>query len=54
MDLLAHLFQDRSVSRGLAGNRHTEGRAAHVVQANLVAEHNGARVAAVLAADAPA
>ena len=39
MDLLAHLFQDRSVSRSQAGNRHTEGRAAHVVQANLMAEH---------------
>lgn len=33
-------------------NRHTERRAGDVVQTNLVAEHHGARIAAVFAADA--
>lgn len=33
-------------------NRHTERRAGNVVQANLVAEHHGARIAAMFAADA--
>jgi len=34
-----------------AGNGHTEGATGHVVQTDLVAEFNGDRIAAVLAAD---
>ena len=49
---LALLFQNRSVSGRQTGDRHTERRAGNVVQANLVAEHDGRRIAAVLAADA--
>ena len=49
---LTLLFQNRSVSGRQTGDRHTERRAGNVVQANLVAEHDGGRIAAVLAADA--
>jgi hypothetical protein len=47
--LLAGL--DGSLSGSQARYRHAEGRAAHVVQANLVAELDGRRIAAVLTAD---
>ena len=46
------LFADGSLSGGEAGDGHAERRAGHVVQANLVAERDGRRIAAVLAADA--
>ena len=49
---LFELALDRSLSSSQTSDRHTEGRAGHVVQANLVAELNGDGVAAVLAADA--
>ena len=47
--LLAHLFEDCGMSSSQTRNRHTERRAGNVVQANLVAEHHGARIAAVFA-----
>src|SRR5260221_10972300 len=43
---------DRRMRRRQPRDRHAERRAAHVVQSNAVAELNGARVAAVFAADA--
>src|SRR5579884_3951168 len=46
------LFSQCRLRRRQAGDRHAEGRATHVVQADLVAEAYGVRVAAVLAADA--
>ena len=42
----------RRLGRGQPGDRHAEGRAAHVVEADLVAELDRRRVAAVFAADA--
>src|SRR3954471_7534220 len=45
-------FLDRRVRCGQSRDRDAEGRAAHVVQADVVAELDGFRVAAVLAADA--
>ena len=45
---------NRSLRSGEAGNGHTEGRAADVVQADVVAELNTRGVAAVLTADAQA
>src|SRR5699024_8714880 len=41
-----------SLSSSQTGNRNTEGRAGNIGQANIVAELNGGRVAAMLAADA--
>ena len=43
---------DSSLSSGQTCDRHTEGRAADVVQTNIVAELDAGRIAAVLAADA--
>ena len=40
-----------SLSSSQACDRHAEGRAAHVVEAHVVAELDGGRIAAVLAAD---
>ena len=40
------------MSRRQTSDRHTERRAGNIVQANLVAEHDRGRIAAVLAADA--
>ena len=40
------------MSSSQTGDRHTEGRAADVVQAHIVAELDGGRITAVLAADA--
>ena len=40
------------LGRGQAGDRHPVGRAGHVVEARVVEEADGGRVAAVLAADA--
>ena len=45
---------DGSLSGGQTGDGHTEGRAADVVQADVVAELDRRGVAAVLAADAQA
>ena len=42
---------DCSLSSGEAGNGHTEGRAADVVQTNIVAELHARGIAAVLTAD---
>ena len=41
-----------SLSSSQARDRHAEGRAAHVVEAHVVAELDGGGIAAVLAADA--
>ena len=49
--LLSGIF-DGSLSSSQTGDRHTEGRAADVVQTNVVAELHARGVAAVLAADA--
>ena len=46
------LLRQRGLGGGEAGDRHAEGRAAHVVQAELVAELHAVRIAAVFAADA--
>ena len=43
---------DRSLSSGQTCDRHTEGRAADIVQTNLVAELDAGRISTVLAADA--
>src|SRR5579884_1173302 len=43
---------ERRLCRGQARDGHAEGRAAHVVQAEFVAERDGGRIAPVLAADA--
>src|SRR5438045_1899068 len=43
---------ERRLGRRQPGDRHAEGRAAHVVHADLVAEMHAVGVAAVLAADA--
>ena len=49
--LLSGIF-DGSLSSSQTGDRHTEGRAADVVQTNVVAELHARGIAAVLAADA--
>ncbi len=49
LELLA--FLNSSLCSGKACDRNAEGRAGNVVQADLVAELNGNRVAAVLTAD---
>src|SRR5450759_2553393 len=46
------LCGERGVRRRQTRDRYTEGRTAHVVEPLLVTERNGARLAAVLAADA--
>ena len=51
--LLSGIF-DGSLRSGEAGNGHTEGRAADVVQTNIVAELHARGIAAVLTADAQA
>ena len=51
--LLSGIF-DCSLRSGQTCDRHTEGRAADVVEANVVAELDARGVAAVLAADAQA
>src|SRR4051812_38048192 len=50
--LVALRFTERRLGGREAGDRHAEGRAAHVVHADLVAEVHAVGVAAVLAADA--
>ena len=52
VDCLVLLRVDRGLSGSQAGDRHAEGRAGHVVQADVVAELDARRIAAVLAADA--
>ena len=49
--LLSGIF-DSSLSSSQTGDRHTEGRAADVVQTDVVAELHARGIAAVLAADA--
>src|SRR5262249_40099769 len=44
-------FAQRSLGGGQPCNRHPEGRAGNIVEANLVAEGNGSGIATVLAAD---
>ena len=46
------LIANRSLSGGEAGDGYAERAAGHVVQTDLVAELDGGRIAAVLAADA--
>ncbi len=49
---LVLLRQNRGMRGSQTGDRHAEGRAGHVAQANVVAEHNGRRISAMLTADA--
>ena len=53
-ELLLAGVLDSSLRSGEAGNGHTEGRAADVVQTDVVAELNARGIAAVLTADAQA
>jgi len=46
------LLRERRLGRGEPGDWHPVGRAGNVVEADLVAEADGGRIAAVLAADA--
>src|SRR5947207_14791325 len=46
------LLAERGLRRGEPRDRHAERRARHVVEPDLVAEHDRSRIAAVLAADA--
>ena len=48
---LCVLLSDRSLCSGQTRDRHTERRAGHIVQTDLVAELYGAGVTAVLTAD---
>ena len=50
--LFRSLFLNGSLSSSQTCDRHTEGAAGNIVQAYIVAELNGGRIAAVLAADA--
>ena len=50
--MILSLLPQPRLRRRQPGDRHAERRAAHVVQADLVAEHHAGGVAAVFAADA--